>query len=127
MASPIVPAAAVVETVPEKVVATKRQSTTNNSSNNNSMIGVFKKESCCVICEEVSQKSGDLIKCRGVCQNSFHVECLKLEENTKLDFWKCEECTSGLFKISKTFRLLAENKNFLMIRNFSFFRDNVLK
>jgi hypothetical protein len=96
--STIVSTPVVVETIPEKSVAAKRQSTNNSSNNNHQAIGNFKKESCCILCEEVSQKSGDLIKCRGVCQNSFHVECLKLEANVKLDLWKCEECTTGLFK-----------------------------
>jgi len=59
------------------------------------MIGLFKKEGCCLICENVSLKPGDLIKCRGICQNSFHLECIKLEESANNDAWKCEECTTG--------------------------------
>ncbi len=84
---------AVSETVVEKavVVANKRQS----SSNATSMIGLFKKESCCLICENVSLKPGDLIKCRGICQNSFHLDCIKLEESANSESWKCEECTTG--------------------------------
>ena len=84
---------AVSESVVEKavVVANKRQSSTNATS----MIGLFKKEGCCLICENVSLKSGDLIKCRGICQNSFHLDCIKLEESANNDSWKCEDCTTG--------------------------------
>jgi hypothetical protein len=66
------------------------------------MLGVFKKESCCIICEEVSAQPGDLVRCRGVCQNAFHMECLrtngmtkaKLKETSSSD-WKCTDCSTG--------------------------------
>jgi hypothetical protein len=54
------------------------------------MIGLFKKESCCVRCEELSQKSGDLIKCRGVCQGSIFIKlrfCRKAFTPLKNYFW----------------------------------------
>ena len=43
-----------------------------------SMVGLgFKKESCCLICEEVSQeKNNVLVKCKGTCQSSYHISCL---------------------------------------------------
>ena len=69
------------------------------------MIGLFKKENCCIICEEVSMDPNDIIKCRGVCGGqSFHFECLGITdpnvvktmlENPK---WKCPECESGKHK-----------------------------
>ena len=44
------------------------------------MIGLFKKESCCLICEEVSQEPKDLVKCKGICGGtSFHISCLPKE------------------------------------------------
>ena len=60
------------------------------------MVGVFKKESCCYICEEVAEKPSEMIKCRGPCQRSFHYLCLQIDpEQTNKEQWKCEECVSG--------------------------------
>ena len=68
------------------------------------MIGQFKRESCCIICEELSQETNDLVKCKGVCQNSFHIKCLyekgeipeeKIQEPLT---WKCSQCSTGKFK-----------------------------
>ena len=62
------------------------------------MVGLFKKESCCILCEEVSQEPNDMIKCRGACGgNSFHITCLPDEFNPEnmqstLEKWKCPEC-----------------------------------
>lgn len=85
--------------VADKSVA-KRQSSsaaasTQPASSGSAMIGQFKKESCCSICEDVSISPGDMIKCRGVCQNWFHLECLRLPESPNPETWKCDECTSG--------------------------------
>ena len=101
----------VIESVPEKVLIPKRQSTNNAAA----MIGLFKKENCCVTCELVSQKPADLIKCKGICQNSFHIECLKLDEEASIstETWKCEECTSG--------KAIFEKENY-DIKHFAGFR-----
>ena len=62
------------------------------------MVGLFKKEQCCILCEEVSQEPNDMIKCRGACGgNSFHITCLPDEFNPEnmqstLEKWKCPEC-----------------------------------
>ena len=46
-----------------------------------SMVGLgFKKESCCLICEEVSQQNNILVKCKGSCQGSYHISCLGKEK-----------------------------------------------
>ena len=59
------------------------------------MVGVFKKESCCMICEEVSDKPVDL-KCKGPCARSFHSFCLQLDPETiNRAEWKCKECVEG--------------------------------
>ena len=69
------------------------------------MVGVFKRENCCVLCEEVSESPGDLVKCRGVCQAAFHLKCLEAagrrEElaaaatrEGRVD-WRCRDCTKG--------------------------------
>jgi hypothetical protein len=60
------------------------------------MVGLFKKEFCCVICEEVKTEANDLLKCKGSCQNSFHKQCLGVTETAVEATWKCPECTSGL-------------------------------
>ena len=62
------------------------------------MIGQFKKESCCLVCEEVSRRPGDIVRCRGICQNSFHRECISLDKSTVVDLWKCPECSTGKYR-----------------------------
>lgn len=75
------------------------QAKETKSENNTEMIGVFKRESCCLICEEVSRTSGDLVKCRGLCLNAFHVHCLPSDVQIEdPDNFKCDECLSGLHK-----------------------------
>ena len=60
------------------------------------MVGIFKKDSCCLICEEVAEKSTDLIKCRGSCHRSFHFMCLNLNpDEVSRTEWKCDECAEG--------------------------------
>ena len=63
----------------------------------NDMIGQFKRESFCILCEELSFTSGDLIKCRGTCGNAFHFKCLNIEPlvGEAVVSWKCEDCTQG--------------------------------
>lgn len=62
------------------------------------MVGQFKKESFCIICEELSFTTGDLVKCRGICGNAFHFKCLGLEPlvGEAVIGWKCEDCTKGM-------------------------------
>ncbi|XP_059080477.1 uncharacterized protein LOC131878504 isoform X2 [Tigriopus californicus] len=59
------------------------------------LIGQWKKENCCMICEEVENQQNDLVRCRGVCGNSFHLSCIQVQTSSKED-WKCSECTSGV-------------------------------
>ena len=59
----------------------------------NSMIGQFKKESCCYICEEVSQNP--VIKCKGACGQSFHQACLGQEIP---EVFKCQDCLTAQYK-----------------------------
>ena len=71
------------------------------------MVGVFKKEFCCIICEEVvspldmrnkeqKEKLTDrIVKCRGGCHNTYHLGCLGEENVAKLEEWKCKECRTG--------------------------------
>ena len=80
------------------------------------MIGLFKKEFCCNICEETIspyQREGDskndtnnrlenkllkedpIVKCRGGCHNNYHLSCVNEKSSTRLEDWKCEECKSG--------------------------------
>lgn len=65
----------------------------------NDVIGVFRKEHCCVVCEEVKsvKNPGDpVLKCRGACQRAFHPKCLAGEEKVeKPEVWKCKECSTG--------------------------------
>ena len=69
------------------------------------MVGQFKRENCCVLCEEVSETPGDLVKCRGVCQAAFHLKCLETAgrdeelaaastKEGRVD-WRCRDCTKG--------------------------------
>ena len=80
------------------------------------MIGLFKKEFCCNICEETVspyQREGDsrndandrlgnkhlnedpIVKCRGGCHNNYHLSCVNEHSSPRLEDWKCEECKSG--------------------------------
>ena len=80
------------------------------------MIGLFKKEFCCNICEETVspyQREGDskndannrlgnkhsnedpIVKCRGGCHNNYHLSCVNENSSPRLEDWKCEECKSG--------------------------------
>ena len=59
------------------------------------MIGQFKKESCCYICEEVSQEP--VIKCKGPCGQSFHQSCLG-QDIPDGQVFKCQNCVSGQYK-----------------------------
>ena len=63
----------------------------------NDMIGQFKKESFCIICEELSYVTGDLVKCRGICGNAFHFKCLEIEplSGEGVVGWKCSDCTQN--------------------------------
>ena len=59
----------------------------NDRQRENSMGGGglgFKKESCCLICEEVSQENNILVKCKGTCQGSYHISCLGKNEGQNL-------------------------------------------
>lgn len=88
----------------EKPKTNKRASSSSSSigagTPKGNMIGLFKKESCCILCEEISQEPNDIIKCRGNCGgNAFHLSCLKdkgmeVVNNTD-DKWKCNECSSN--------------------------------
>ena len=50
-----------------------------------SLVGLeFKKESCCLICEEVSKQNNILVKCNGTCQASYHISCLGKNEGQNL-------------------------------------------
>lgn len=64
------------------------------------LIGQWKKENCCVICEEVENEQSeqnDLVRCRGVCGNSFHLSCIQEPpSSSSKEEWKCSECTSGV-------------------------------
>ena len=85
--------------------------------NSNDMVGLFKKEFCCKICEEtvspyvrkkeetVDESQGQLknghiaedpiVKCRGGCHNNYHLSCAGENKLVKQDEWKCSECQSG--------------------------------
>ncbi len=87
--------------VASSIKSGKSSSAKSTSSAVSEMIGIFKKEALCIICEEVSAKSGDLIKCKGVCLNSFHLECLGFEKKVENpETWKCTECESGKYSKS---------------------------
>ena len=49
------------------------------------MLGLFKREHACLACEEAISR-GELAKCKGVCQNAFHIQCLKEKERRSEDF-----------------------------------------
>ena len=57
------------------------------------LIGLFKKESCCYICEEVSQNP--VVKCKGACGQSFHQACLGVEIP---EVFKCADCATANYK-----------------------------
>ena len=63
------------------------------------MVGLFKNQQCCIICEEVGE-IGDLLKCKGPCGNSFHSKCIKPEDMLMQpkegEDWKCRACATGL-------------------------------
>ena len=82
----------------------------------NEMIGLFKKEFCCLVCEEVespfqrtayirnieegnkAKVEDPIVKCRGGCHNSFHLTCLTEDQKgttKKLEEWKCKSCLTG--------------------------------
>jgi hypothetical protein len=77
--------------------------------NNSEMIGQWRRENCCVICEEIKSvlvPEDVLRRCRGVCQRSFHVQCLPEEERRPQqpqggrpglpnEEWRCNECATG--------------------------------
>ena len=48
-----------------------KSSSHQEKENKPEMLGLFKRESCCLICEDISKAPGDMVKCKGVCQNSF--------------------------------------------------------
>jgi hypothetical protein len=81
------------------------------------MVGLFKKEFCCIICEEtvspkqrVEENSGEcqgreeqnkrlaedpIVKCRGGCHSNFHLSCVGENRLIKQEEWKCNECQTG--------------------------------
>ena len=82
------------------------------------MVGLFKKEFCCIICEEVvsphqrkinqtneqSQEAelknlqsaeDPIVKCRGGCHNNYHLSCVGEDKLVKNEEWKCKECQNG--------------------------------
>ena len=86
--------------------------------NASDMVGLFKKEFCCIICEEVvspfqrkldqeneqslngefenGQSVEDpIVKCRGGCHNTYHLSCAEEDKETKHEDWKCKECLAG--------------------------------
>ena len=73
----------------------------NDRQRENSMGGGgglgFKKESCCLICEEVSQENNILVKCKGTCQGSYHISCLGKNEAQNL--YNRFRLNTGLFCI----------------------------
>ena len=71
----------------------KNKSVSSAPKIKNSMIGQFKKESCCYICEEVSQDP--VVKCKGPCGQSFHQACLGQEIP---EVFKCQNCLSAQYK-----------------------------
>ena len=70
------------------------------------VIGVFRKEHCCAVCEEVKslKNPGDVIlKCKGVCCRAFHSKCVPGGEVVNLkkaldksEAWKCRDCVLGV-------------------------------
>ena len=92
------------------------QSPASNKPSND-MVGLFKKEVCCSICEEIVspyQREDDsknehddgqleskaaiddpIIKCRGGCHNNYHLSCVNENTSTRVEDWKCNECKSG--------------------------------
>ena len=54
------------------------------------LIGPKAKEAICQICEE----SGDMLQCDGVCQSSFHLNCIGVTVAPSGP-WKCDQCLSG--------------------------------
>ena len=85
---------------PAKTPKTSRRSSNGNCvpKRESSMIGLFKREACCMICEEVAtEQNPDLIKCKGQCHAHYHVSCVG-EPNMDPATWKCSQCSTGKFK-----------------------------
>ena len=84
----------------------------------NDMVGLFKKENCCLVCEEVTSpshghngeqdlkseedrskkekvKEDPIVKCRGGCHNTYHLSCVGENRTVKHEEWKCNECQTG--------------------------------
>ena len=82
----------------------------------NDMVGLFKKEFCCNVCEETVSpilrenntqnqeddqtqctliKEDPIIKCRGGCHNNYHLSCVNENPSSRHEDWKCKECKSG--------------------------------
>lgn len=79
-------------------------------SKSEGMVGIFKKESCCMICEEVSNEE-PISKCKG-CTNAYHMSCLgeaKNPETTANGGWKCPECISGKYNCGLCFQVKLNN------------------
>ncbi|XP_040570546.1 uncharacterized protein NSD isoform X2 [Lepeophtheirus salmonis] len=64
------------------------------------MIGIFKNERFCILCEDVSMKPGDLITCQGTCGNSYHIKCIDNSSISSTDSpttsWKCKDCVDNI-------------------------------
>ena len=71
--------------IAEKTSKNSRKSLVNKSGDK--MIGIFRKENCCIICEEPPSEGNEIVKCRGICGGtSFHFTCLPPEEAEKVPF-----------------------------------------
>ena len=46
---------------------------------------------CCYFCHGV----GNLVRCSGGCDRSFHIHCLKDATQLTQEVWKCPECSSS--------------------------------
>ncbi len=88
-------------------VASTVKSSRSTSEVIKDVIGVFRREHACCVCEEVKSVScpGDpVLKCKGQCQRAFHPGCLGPEEQEEAKVkakaeggWKCKECTKGAY------------------------------
>ncbi|XP_076040587.1 histone-lysine N-methyltransferase NSD2-like isoform X2 [Oratosquilla oratoria] len=57
---------------------------------------VVRNEKVCNVCETVSHKGGmDMVRCKGPCCGTFHLECLGMGGCTNKEF-KCSECLTGI-------------------------------